>query len=93
MKKVNFWLASTLVGGLAILSSCDRDDGGGPVIDDSFYVTQLGGEVRVQDPANPGQMIEQGFLNLRTVVTNTVVTIAINEGGKYNAVQPYFMFY
>ncbi|ERM80947.1 hypothetical protein P872_10890 [Rhodonellum psychrophilum GCM71 = DSM 17998] len=90
MRKVNYWLASALVGFSVALSSCDREDGPEPIMDDSFYSTKLGGETRVADPMNSGQMIEQGFLNLRTVVTNTVVTIATNEGGKYDALQPYF---
>ncbi len=90
MRKVNYWLTSAVLGFGVVFSSCDRDDGPDPIMDDSFYSTQLGGETMVADPMNSGQMIEQGFLNLRTVVTNTVVTIATNEGGKYNALQPYF---
>ncbi|GHB49686.1 hypothetical protein GCM10008106_33070 [Mongoliitalea lutea] len=77
-----------LLGGV-VLSSCN-DDGPDPIIDDSFYSQVLGGETKVPDPMNPGQQIEQGFLNLRTVVVNTVTTIATNEGGKYNSLQPYF---
>ncbi|GAB2608113.1 hypothetical protein GCM10026987_02330 [Belliella aquatica] len=90
MKKVNYWLSSVLIGAMAVLSSCNDDDDQPMMMDDSFYAVQLGGETRVSDPNNPGQMIEQGFLNLRTVVTNTVLTIATNEDGKYDALQPYF---
>lgn len=90
MKKVNYWLASALIGSMVAFSSCKDDNDQLRMMDDSFYAVQLGGETRVSDPDNPGQTIEQGFLNLRTVVTNTVLTIATNEGGKYDALQPYF---
>lgn len=90
MKKLNVWLTGSMVIAALVFTSCNRDDDGPMMMDDSFYAVQLGGEVRVADPLNPGQTIEQGFLNLRTVVTNTVLTIAENEGGKYDALQPYF---
>ncbi|WP_373494116.1 hypothetical protein [Aquiflexum sp.] len=73
-----------------VYSSCDREDTPEPMLDDSFYATKLGGSTKVSDPLNSGQMVEQGFLNLRTVVINTVTTIATNDGGKYDALQPYF---
>ena len=90
MKKVNYWLASVLIGTMAAFSSCSDDNDEPMMMDDSFYAVQLGGETRVADPDNPNQTIEQGFLNLRTVVRNTVLTIATNDGGKYDALQPYF---
>lgn len=89
MKKANLWLLGLIWIGAILFSSCS-EDGSEPMIDDSFYTQQLGGETRVPDPLNPGQTIEQGFLNLRTVVINTVTTIATNEGGKYEALLPYF---
>lgn len=89
MKRTNLWLLGILWGGLVMLTSCN-DDGPDPMLDDSFYSTVLGGEQKVPDPLNPGQQIEQGFLNLRTVVINTVTTIATNQGGKYANLQPYF---
>ncbi len=61
-----------------------------PETNASFYAAQLGGDARVNDPDNPGQQIEQGYLNLRTVVTNTVMEIATNDGGVYDDLQPYF---
>lgn len=94
MKKMNAWLFAALILVTAGLSSCKEDEMPTPPVteepDDSFYATQLGGETMVQDPLNQSQMIEQGFLNLRTVVINTVTTIATNEGGTYDALQPYF---
>lgn len=89
MKNVKYWLASALIGTMIGFSACSSEDEP-DMVDESFYAVQLGGETRVADPQNSGQTIEQGFLNLRTVVTNTVLTIATNEGGKYDALQPYF---
>lgn len=94
MKQMNAWLFAALVLVAVGFSSCEQEEMPTPPVteepDDSFYATQLGGETRVQDPLNPNQMIETGFLNLRTVVINTVTTIATNEGGTYDALQPYF---
>ncbi|MFD2033494.1 hypothetical protein ACFSKL_01770 [Belliella marina] len=90
MKKVNYWLSSAFIATMVVFSSCKDDDERPDMMDDSFYAVQLGGETKVPDPNNSGQMVEQGFLNLRTVVTNTVLTIATNEDGKYDALQPYF---
>lgn len=88
MKSKTNWFTCLAMSATVILLSCDKEEM--PAIDESFYATQLGGEVKVADPLNPGQMVEQGFLNLRTVVINTVTTIATNDGGKYDALQPYF---
>lgn len=41
--------------------------------------TKLGGEVLVNDPANPGMMIEKGRLGLRSVVDSTIFVI-VGEG-------------
>lgn len=94
MKQIHSWLLAVLAFVVVGLSSCEQEEMPTPPMteepDDSFYATQLGGETRVQDPLNQNQMIEQGFLNLRTVVINTVTTIATNEDGKYDALQPYF---
>lgn len=88
MKNRSILIKGWLLAGLIAFASCEKDEM--PVVDDSFYSTKLGGEVMVADPLNPGQMVETGFLNLRTVVINTVTTIATNQGGKYDALQPYF---
>jgi hypothetical protein len=89
MKKSKVWLLAAMSVFALGFSSCDEDEMPEPP-DTSFYATKLGGEMKVADPLNSGQMVEQGFLNLRTVVINTVTTIATNEGGKYDALQPYF---
>ncbi|EON77241.1 hypothetical protein ADIS_2321 [Lunatimonas lonarensis] len=82
------------MAGLAfvMLAACNDDQKMDmiPEIDDSFYAELFGGEVRVSDPDNPGQQVEQGYLNLRTVVINTVMEIATNDGGAYDDLQPYF---
>ena len=90
MKKSKLLLLIAMLGFSVVYSSCDREDMPDPMQDESFYATKLGGSTMVADPLNSGQRIEQGFLNLRTVVINTVTTIATNEGGKYDALQPYF---
>jgi hypothetical protein len=46
---------------------------------------QLGGKTMVSDPANSGQMIEQGRLGLRSVVDSTIFVIAADT-----ALNPYF---
>jgi hypothetical protein len=95
MKQMNSWLCASLILVAVAISSCEQEEEmpAPPMMeepDDSFYATALGGETMVQDPLNSSQMIEQGFLNLRTVVINTVTTIATNEGGRYDDLQPYF---
>jgi hypothetical protein len=90
MKLKNLSFSKLWVLGVFVFFACGEDDPTPPMMDTSFYATQLGGETMVPDPDNPGQMVEQGFLNLRTVVTNTVLEIATNEGGTYNDLQPYF---
>ncbi|UCS91544.1 hypothetical protein KZP23_12325 [Echinicola marina] len=89
MKKLNQLMAFMLLMTLVVFSSCkDDDDVMPPEVDDSFYATKLGGEEMVADPDNEGQMIEKGYLNLRTVVTGTVLTIASDD--KYASIRPYF---
>jgi hypothetical protein len=46
---------------------------------------KLGGNKMVADPRNPGQMIEQGRLGLRSVVDSTIFVIAADPN-----LQPYF---
>jgi hypothetical protein len=53
-------------------------------MEETLYA-KLGGETRVADPRNPGQMIEQGRLGLRSVVDSTIFVIAADP-----KLQPYF---
>lgn len=67
-------IAFFLFLGIALsFTACKNDD------DDSMQPTlyeKLGGETMVSDPANAGQMIEQGRLGLRSVVDSTIFVIA-----------------
>lgn len=63
-----------LVLALFSFSACDNDDDN-PTPDPTLY-EKLGGNTMVSDPANPGQMIEQGRLGLRSVVDSTIFVIA-----------------
>ncbi|GJM34676.1 MAG: hypothetical protein DHS20C18_36770 [Saprospiraceae bacterium] len=55
-------------------SACNNDDDS-PDPEPTLY-EKLGGTTMVSDPANPGQMIEQGRLGLRSVVDSTIFVIA-----------------
>lgn len=88
MKRLNQFMMYLLLLTVVVFSSCKDDDDEMEPMDDSFYATKLGGETMVADPENNGQMIEQGYLNLRTVVSGTVMLIAGDE--KYAELKPYF---
>ncbi|GAB3660864.1 hypothetical protein GCM10028791_35030 [Echinicola sediminis] len=90
MKKLNQLTAYLMLLAGVGFTACgnDYEDYEPPVMDDSFYATKLGGETKVADPDNQGQMIEQGYLNLRVVVDGTVMLIASDE--KYAELKPYF---
>ncbi len=81
----------TLIAGLGIAvlaSACkkdeDEDPAPVPTPSPSLY-QQVGGTTLVNDPANPGQMVEQGYLSLRSVVDSTIFVIAADP-----QLQPYF---
>jgi len=81
-------LASLLLA--ATLAGCKKDDEdpvptpSAPTPTPTLY-QRLGGTTMVNDPANPGQMIEQGYLGLRSVVDSTIFVIAGDA-----QLQPYF---
>lgn len=62
----------------------DEDSNPTPTPTPSLY-QQVGGTTMVNDPVNSGQMIEQGYLSLRSVVDSTIFVIAADT-----ALQPYF---
>ena len=64
------------------LSSCDKDNN--EMTEQTLY-EKLGGKRMVSDPRNASQMIEQGRLNLRSVVDSTIFVIAATPD-----LQPYF---
>lgn len=74
MTKIKFSFAlMLLLSAIIIVPACKDDD------DDPAEMTlyeRLGGDVMVSDPANPGSMIQQGRLNLRSVVDSTIFIIA-----------------
>lgn len=57
-----------LLAGVISFSSCKKDD---PEPEMTIY-ERLGGTTLVDDPDNPGQMIEKGRLSFRSVVNTTV---------------------
>ena len=61
MKLKNLSFSKLWVLGVFVFFACGEDDPTPPMMDTSFYATQLGGETMVPDPDNPGQMVEQGF--------------------------------
>lgn len=66
-----------------VMTACrkEKNDNTGEV---TLY-SKLGGTTMVADPRNPGQMIEQGRLNLRSVVDSSIFVIAATPD-----LQPYF---
>lgn len=68
MKKLSKKTLALLLIGAGLLSSCSKDTSS---TSPSIY-ERLGGTTLVADPDNPGQMIEQGRLSYRKVVTTTV---------------------
>lgn len=78
MKKSIFMLSALAISSTIFFSACSekKEDKQTTTPDESFYATKLGGETKVADPKNSGQMIEQGRLNLRSVVDSTIFVIA-----------------
>lgn len=56
------------------LCSCSNNDDG-PMNPELTLYEKLGGTTMVNDPNNPGQMIEQGRLSYRSVVDSTITLI------------------
>jgi hypothetical protein len=88
MKK-QFILFATLIASTAVLyTSCKKDDNNDSSNNTTTSTTsttgsttptlytRVGGTTMVNDPANPGQMIEQGRLTLRAVVDSSILVIA-----------------
>ncbi len=77
MKKVTiFSVILCLVLGTTILQSCKKSDSTpAPAVTATLY-DSLGGTAMVADPANSGQMIEQGRLTIRSVVDSAIFVIA-----------------
>lgn len=69
MTKYSKFALCALVLGAFSFTSCSKDDDPAPPA--SIYA-RLGGTTMVEDPDNPGQMIEQGRLSYRKVINTTV---------------------
>jgi hypothetical protein len=70
-----------------LFAACEKDDDDNKTTatpEPTLY-ERLGGETMVEDPVNPGMMIEQGRLGLRSVVDSTIFVIAGDD-----RLQPYF---
>lgn len=76
---------SDLIGEVAALIETLRDDVVQSDGNQQSLYDKLGGTTMVNDPANSGQMIEQGRLGLRSVVDSSILVIAGNPD-----LQPYF---
>lgn len=76
-KNLKFAFYIMLVGTGVLFTSCNDDDKA-PVTPEPEPLTlyqKLGGTTLVNDPNNPGQMIEQGRLSYRSVVDSTITLI------------------
>jgi hypothetical protein len=69
---VTIFLGGALLIVLTLIPSCHKSNGsaGGHTFYDS-----LGGTVMVSDPANFGQTVEQGYLEIRTIVDTALLII------------------
>lgn len=80
MKKSLFIITSALLIGGMTFTSCKKDKNNSPsptpTPPQPTLYQQLGGTTKVNDPANSGTMIEQGRLNIRSVVDSSIFVIA-----------------
>ena len=75
MKKHIILLAACTVGMTIIFSSCKKKDDTTPAATPTLY-DQVGGTTMVNDPANPGTMVQQGYLTIRSVTDSSIFVIA-----------------
>ncbi len=61
--------------GTSVFTSCNDDEAKDETPDPASLYARLGGNTKVQDPRNPGQIIEQGRLSYRSVVDSTITYI------------------
>lgn len=84
MKKTTLLFGTFLIMSSIVFTSCKDDEKTVTPTTPTLY-EKLGGTTMVADPANSGQMIEQGRLGLRSVVDSTIFIIAGD-----NELNPYF---
>ncbi len=68
----SIFFGGVMIGMAVLAPSCHKSSGSGG--GHTFY-DSLGGTVQVTDPANYGQMVEQGYLTIRTIVDTALVII------------------
>lgn len=71
-------------------ASCGDDDDDDMEPEPTTIYADLGGSTMVDDPANPGTMIEQGTLSLRSVVDTAIGIIASGNTGLNEYFAPLF---
>lgn len=65
-----------IAGGVMVFDqSCSKKSSSSTPVTMTLY-DSLGGSVMVADPANSGQMVEKGYLGIRTVVDSAIFIIA-----------------
>lgn len=84
MKKSKLLLGTLVLLSSIFFAACNEEEKTATPTTPTLY-EKLGGTTMVADPANAGQMIEQGRLGLRSVVDSTIFIIAGD-----NQLNPYF---
>lgn len=87
MKKVSYFLLSCLMATSMFVASCSKDDDNNSTTTPATptLYDRVGGTTMVNDPNNPGTMIEKGRLTLRAVVDSSILVIAADA-----QLAPYF---
>ena len=75
MKKTFASVVLAMIIAIVALSSCSKKNSSSISTKPTLY-DSLGGTAMVSDPANPGTMIEQGRLGIRSVLDSTIFVIA-----------------
>ncbi|WBM75791.1 group 1 truncated hemoglobin [Saprospira grandis] len=83
-KYLNGFLFAVLALAL-FMGSCKEDDTDDNTNDEPTLYERVGGTTMVADPNNSSQMIEQGYLTLRSVVDSAIFVIAADT-----VMAPYF---
>jgi len=78
MKNRKIFISMLAIATALTFSACDDDDDDDdlpPAMEPTLY-EKLGGTAMVEDPNNPGELIETGRLGLRSVVDSSIFVIA-----------------
>ena len=87
MKIKKLFISMMAMAMVVSFSACNEDDDDNemPPSPEPTLYEKLGGTTMVEDPANTGEMIEQGRLGLRSVVDSSIFVIAADP-----VLSPYF---